>query len=254
MFLSKLTINVRSREFRRDYVDIHQMHRTIMSAFPAVQDDRPARQAHGVLWRLEPTRRGFELLVQSFTRPDWSTLAAGYLECSAQIREIDHVLKVIQPGRKLAFRLVANPTRAVSPGINGQHSKRFAHHRPEKQIEWLVRQGERHGFVLPLAKDGQPDVAPSPCPTLRGRKVPSDKAPERQQGPDEHESPHGQSASQQASQQPHTIVIEPVRYDGHLVITDPEAFQRALLTGIGRAKAYGCGLLSLAPARTVAVR
>jgi len=239
VFLSKLTINVRSREFRRDYVDIHQMHRTIMSAFPAVLDGRPARQAHGVLWRLEPTRRGFELLVQSCTRPDWSSFVNGYLERPAQVREIDHVLKVIRPGRKLAFRLVANPTQTINSGITGQRGKRFVHRRPDKQIEWLVRQGERHGFVLPLTRDGQPDVAPSPCPTLRGRKA-----------PDEHKLPHDQPASQQ----PHTIVIEPVRYDGHLVITDPEAFQRALLTGIGRAKAYGCGLLSLAPARTVAVR
>ncbi|ANN17253.1 type I-E CRISPR-associated protein Cas6/Cse3/CasE [Amycolatopsis orientalis] len=46
------------------------------------------------------------------------------------------------------------------------------------------------------------------------------------------------------------ITVEPVRYDGHLVITDPAAFSDALVTGIGRAKAYGCGLLSLAPART----
>jgi CRISPR system Cascade subunit CasE len=46
------------------------------------------------------------------------------------------------------------------------------------------------------------------------------------------------------------IVVEPVRYDGHLIITDPDAFTTAILNGIGRAKAYGCGLLSLAPMRT----
>jgi CRISPR system Cascade subunit CasE len=39
-----------------------------------------------------------------------------------------------------------------------------------------------------------------------------------------------------------------VRYDGTGLITDPEALTQALVAGIGRAKSYGAGLLSLAPA------
>ena len=39
------------------------------------------------------------------------------------------------------------------------------------------------------------------------------------------------------------------QYDGHARITDPDTTRRALLNGLGRAKAYGCGLLSLAPDR-----
>ncbi|MFF4509086.1 type I-E CRISPR-associated protein Cas6/Cse3/CasE [Streptomyces sp. NPDC001401] len=39
-----------------------------------------------------------------------------------------------------------------------------------------------------------------------------------------------------------------VRYDGTATITDPEILTHAVLTGIGRAKSYGAGLLSLAPA------
>lgn len=40
------------------------------------------------------------------------------------------------------------------------------------------------------------------------------------------------------------------QYDGHALIADPDLTRHALLHGIGRAKAYGCGLLSLAPTRT----
>lgn len=47
------------------------------------------------------------------------------------------------------------------------------------------------------------------------------------------------------------ITVEAVRFDGHLVVTDPVAFAEAVTAGIGRAKAYGCGLLSLAAARAV---
>jgi CRISPR system Cascade subunit CasE len=36
-------------------------------------------------------------------------------------------------------------------------------------------------------------------------------------------------------------------YDGILTVTDPALLRRALCHGVGRAKAYGCGLLTLAP-------
>ena len=37
--------------------------------------------------------------------------------------------------------------------------------------------------------------------------------------------------------------------EGAALVTDPDALRATLLTGIGRSKSYGCGLLSLAPAR-----
>ena len=48
----------------------------------------------------------------------------------------------------------------------------------------------------------------------------------------------------------HMITHAATRFDGVAVIRDPHALRMAVLNGIGRGKAYGCGLLSLAPART----
>lgn len=42
-----------------------------------------------------------------------------------------------------------------------------------------------------------------------------------------------------------TTPLWTVRYDGHATITDPAALRQAVITGIGRGKAYGCGLLSV---------
>ena len=39
---------------------------------------------------------------------------------------------------------------------------------------------------------------------------------------------------------------------GELEVTDPEAFNRLLATGIGRDKAYGYGMLLLRPPRPAA--
>jgi CRISPR system Cascade subunit CasE len=217
VFLTKLTIDVRSRTFRRDHGNIHDMHRTVMSAYPDMPEETPGRQAHGVLWRLDAARGGFVQYVQSHIEPDWTKLPAGHLAAPAEVRPLRPVLDAIATGRKLSFRLVANPTKC-----DPKTHKRIAHRQPEQQVEWLIRQGERHGFMIASAAGGVPDVAPLPIPSLVGRKDDRKK-----------------------------ITVQPVRFDGHLVVTDADAFTDALLNGIGRAKAYGCGLISLAPPRTL---
>ncbi|BFO16736.1 hypothetical protein SHKM778_31240 [Streptomyces sp. KM77-8] len=39
-----------------------------------------------------------------------------------------------------------------------------------------------------------------------------------------------------------------VRFDGTATVTEPDLLRAAVQSGIGRGKAYGCGLLSIAPA------
>ena len=43
-----------------------------------------------------------------------------------------------------------------------------------------------------------------------------------------------------------TITIVRVTYEGMLEVTGPDALRHALTSGIGHARAYGCGLLTLA--------
>jgi len=47
----------------------------------------------------------------------------------------------------------------------------------------------------------------------------------------------------------HILKIPCVRYDGFLQVSDPAAFEHGLQMGIGPAKGFGCGLLSLAAIR-----
>lgn len=226
MYLSKLVPDTTAHAFRRDFADIHQMHRTVMSAFPDESGDAPARQHHGVLWRLDSGRTGYLLYVQSRTKPSWDDLTSSYLTAPAQVRDLSPVVDALEPGRTLAFRLVANPTKRLAPTAPRQGQRRrdarFALHKPEDQIAWLLKQAHRYGFSIPTGAYNKPDLAPSPCPRLTGH---------------------------QTTDQRRTITVDPVRYDGHLTITDPTALAHALHAGIGPAKAYGCGLLTLAPPR-----
>ena len=49
------------------------------------------------------------------------------------------------------------------------------------------------------------------------------------------------------------ITVASVLFDGILEVVDATLFRQALQTGIGRAKSYGQGLLSLAPTRELDV-
>ncbi|QVQ51588.1 type I-E CRISPR-associated protein Cas6/Cse3/CasE [Spiractinospora alimapuensis] len=226
MFLSRLSLNVASAEFRRDFVDVQHMHRTVQSAFPELPSGSPARKEHGVLWRMEPAGSGYTVLVQSLSKPAWDELPQGYLSAPAEVRGMDAVLDAIAPGRRFAFRLVAVPLHSL-PGerdANGslKRGRKISLRNPDDQIAWIIRRGERHGFVIPAGAHGEPNVAPSPCPPARGRKS-------------------------EDSGKVNKITVSAVRFDGQLVVTDAEALTEAVRDGISSAKAYGCGLLSLYP-------
>ena len=86
--------------------------------------------------------------------------------------------------------------------------------REEDQCAWLDRKAEDSGFrVLSLLV-----------------------IPEGMVTPEKH--------SAEAS---HRMSVYSVRFDGLLMVTDSERFRDALAAGIGPAKAFGFGLLSVAP-------
>ena len=107
MYLSRLMLNLRSRQVRTDLADRYEMHRTLLNAFPESlpHDER-------VLYRieqgtLEPIIR---VLVQSQVEPDWDSvprLRNRYLLDDPEVRQID---VQVTNNERLRFRLQANPT------------------------------------------------------------------------------------------------------------------------------------------------
>ena len=45
------------------------------------------------------------------------------------------------------------------------------------------------------------------------------------------------------------VTLSTTMYDGALTVTDADRMRAALCQGIGRAKGFGCGLLTVAPVR-----
>ena len=169
------------------------------------------------LWRLEDTI----LLVQSQVRPDWGRLEPNYLLRPSESKAVD-VSAITTLERPLRFRLRANTNKAKSVPKEQRETrasgrpasgKRHGLYQPEEQLEWLKSRADANGFTI-----------------LDTMVAHSDRWQVRKEG-----------------QAPITLAV--AEFDGVLRITDPTLFQQSLEQGIGRGKALGLGLLSVAPAR-----
>jgi CRISPR system Cascade subunit CasE len=204
MYLTKLTLNLRSAQARRDLGDAYEMHRTLVRAFALDPQSGPPR----FLWRLEAATDSSQspvVLIQSQEAADWSVLdrLTNYLQHSAESKEME-LARLVRLDRRYRFRLLANPTVC-------RKGKRLALLLIEEQTAWIERQGDRHGFRVQSL-------------TIR---------------------PHDILNSSREGKAP--ICVQRVRFEGLLEVRRKEPFEQALVAGIGPAKAFGCGLLSVAP-------
>lgn len=220
LYLSRLVLDHTNRRARRDLSNVYDLHRTVMSAFP-----RPLPEGERVLFRLDDDPAGRPvLLVQSQSAPDWGGLPAGYLAAADLFDPVPNpAVKQVDleftPGQLLRFRLRANPT-VKQHRPDQKQGRRVAVAREEKQLEWLKRKADNGGFAVWPA-----DVRVSEP----GREF-------------------GRTRSDPQTGQAHQLELHVVQFDGYLQVTDPEGFAGTLRAGIGSAKGFGCGLLSLAPA------
>lgn len=143
MYLTRLRLDPRSVQARRDLAEPYEMHRTLVRAFVRNAEQVPPR----ILWRVEPTAVWSEpvVLVQAQVSADWSVLEGlpNYLKSNAETRDISPE-GWLQPERCYRFRLFANPTVTRDGKRQGLVSE-------EAQLAWLARQGERHGFAVEAA-------------------------------------------------------------------------------------------------------
>lgn len=238
MYLSRVTLNARSRDTRRWLSDRHQMHRVVMSGFPDLSDGTPRAQM-GILFRVEPMLEPpyIAVLVQSRIEPVWHIESDAIVAIDPPM-PLGPLLTSAEAGSRYRFRLRANPTRRVhkrallaadpnrsraAPEKTGAAGKRVELRREEDQLAWLAGRGDHSGFVLVTARllpaDREvPAVAAAPVEKLSGKNF------------------HGGQLS-----------FGTILFEGVLEVTEADRFREAIALGIGPAKAYGCGLLSIAP-------
>jgi CRISPR system Cascade subunit CasE len=221
-----------THQARRWLTDLYALHQLVMSGFP--DDCAPdARRRFAVLFRLEEDRR--QVLVQSAIEPRWLVSSLD-VEIDGP-KPLEPLLDRVKEGEIWRFRLRANPTRRVArtatfgpdpdrgrlrPERPESVGRRVAIRSDGERLEWLARVGRAKGFEL-VSSGG----AALGTLNVRVRNVGSlsIRAP-------------GRSAP---------ITIEVAEFEGFLRVRHRDLFTTALRDGIGPGKAFGCGLLSIAP-------
>jgi CRISPR system Cascade subunit CasE len=187
------------------------LHQAVYRAFPDKADDGTGR----VLYRIDRDHHSkvVSLLVQSEKMPDWAK--AGHLnECLLDAVESKPFALSVVEGQRLLFRLRANPS--VKKQAEGKRNGyRMGLRREEDQLKWLQHKAGESGFAVISCKT-------LPEGIIRDRREPSEKGNLRHYA---------------------------VRFDGMLKVLNTDTFTAALESGIGPAKGFGFGLLSVAPVR-----
>jgi CRISPR system Cascade subunit CasE len=229
VYLSRIQLNPRRREARWLLSSPQRLHAAVLASFPSPPTGERRGDAR-VLWRLDQDRERVLLYVVSPDQPDFAHLAeqAGWPTTErGDTRSYDSLLDRLATGQRWAFRLAANPTQYLRPADGGR-AKRVGHVTVGYQEMWLRDRCERYGFRI-AGEDGRDLV-------VTRRSVESFER--RETG----DPPTGRG------RRTRTVTLTTAQYDGRLEVVDPEALRSALTTGIGPAKAYGCGLLTLAAA------
>lgn len=236
IYLYRLILDPRNQAVRRDLADCQNLHRTVLSGFPqAASGAGGAREQFGVLHRVDTMRTGVELYVQSNVEPNWDHLPSGYLLTAAGAnpvcKRVDELYAGLSSTTRLRFRLSANPTKRLhaATGNDGWGAgKRVDLRREEDQLAWLEAKAHAGGFSLSHVQ-ANPHVA-------NVRQMPGGRVTGNRSRP-------GSSSTERAP-----LTFGSVLFEGELHVTDPLLFLSTLERGIGSGKAYGFGLLSIAPA------
>ena len=222
MFLTRFRLNPARRGARKLMASPHALHAAVRAGFP--NDADYAHGARRTLWRLDVQAQASAVLyVVSPGKPDFTHLVeqAGWPTTTeaCDTRDYSPLLDTLRAGQRWAFRLTANPVHNGRKPEGAKDTQRFGLLRESEQVDWLLNRGQRHGFQIALQRDGVPNLA------LNNRQTMSFR---RNSG---------------------SVTLVTATYDGVLEVTDADAFRATLTAGIGHAKAYGCGLLTLAPLR-----
>ncbi|MEY9212257.1 type I-E CRISPR-associated protein Cas6/Cse3/CasE [Thermobifida halotolerans] len=222
-WLTKIVPDLRHSQARTDLRTAGNLHRKLIRLSADLGEERVANpsQRSGLLFRVEETRAGLHLLVQSRSPLRLDRLGPGYHD--VQARDLDPFLARLEKGGHVRYRIVASPTKRL--GRSEQNTRRLglkeAPPKPKEYTrplrgaeadEWWHIRAAANGLELRSAYAHALDDARDPGTAHRSRRI-------------RHPA---------------------VRFEGSAVVTDVDAVRAAVLNGIGRGKSYGCGLLSLA--------
>lgn len=130
-----------------------------------------------------------------------------------QTKELGKFCGNLSEGTVLRYNLRAMPTRSIRAPKQGVRGRREFIHDERERISWMMRKGTLAGCRILSCSENEPTRSVLDRRLEKGGRFP----------------------------------MKTVCFRGKLQITDADAFRTALHQGIGRGKAFGCGLLFVVP-------
>lgn len=252
MYLTRFRLNAARTGARRLLSSRQVMHAAVMASFPnLLPTDMPTPDAPRVLWRLDHNAPGeVFLFLVSPDAPDLTHLVeqAGWPTAMVdgpgwQTRSYAPLLDRLEKEQRWGFRLTANPVHHIRR-TDDEPIKRTAHQTPHHQMGWLLdsKRQERGGFrILEKPKDKRL----LPGGTAHGG---SEHHGDRYElTVRDHRSHAFDKSRAVGARRGKPVSLVTATFEGRLEVIDPELMRRTLTQGLGKAKAYGCGLMTLAP-------
>lgn len=234
-WFAAMNINPQRRGGRKLISSPQAMHAAVMSAFePGSLDSVEGRP----LWRLDIDKPVYRLYIVSPLRPDLQHIIeqAGWQGQRWDTTPYSPFLDRLRQGQRWGFRFTANPTkRGPSHGGRGELQPQTT---VTQQTQWLLERSSKWGFTIPDIEI--PTIESSPAEGIEtggSRTCPDVKVTSREEKRFSRRGATDKKAS--------TVTIVQAQYEGTLEISDVDALRYSLTNGIGRGKAYGCGLLTL---------
>jgi len=211
MYLTRMQLDTTRRNTMKALTAPNLIHGAVESAFPGERKRN--------LWRIDYLNGKCYLLVLSQEIPDLSAVLQQFGAETAspawETKEYGPFLERIQAGSVWRFRLVANPTKSCARGDESEKRRGVVHAQitPRYQEDWLQSRADKHGFTLEQ---------------------------------DSFMVTHSKwYVFNKDGNQKNKVTLLAVAYEGILTVTVPELFRQTLVSGIGRGKAYGLGLMTI---------
>lgn len=252
MYFTRFPINMSRRDARSMLASPYRLHAAIAASFPSGSEQADISDGARILWRIDEFQNGMRFLyIVSPTEPSLVGLdeQIGWPDKPSQweTKSYDSFLEKIELGQKFSFRLVANP--AVSRSARGGksdiatkngRSKRISHLTILQQAAWLVGKDAYKGSGVEV-----PDLFAGQTSSRALRN--GFRVLEGDVGGPHMVVSHTRKQAFRQGRDGRKITLTTAQYDGMLEVVEPDALRTALTHGIGHAKGFGCGLLTIAP-------
>lgn len=209
MYISRVEVDTFNRRKTKDLMHLGAYHSWVEDSFP---DEKENKIRSRKLWRIDVLSKKMYLILVSENKPNLTLLEKYGVEGSAQTKDYDNFLSNIKNGDLMRFRVTLNPVISESQG-SGKRGKIKPCYDEKSQIKFLLDRSSINGFSVDID---------SLLLKEKGTSI---------------LKKHGFGQ----------INFLKIVFEGILTVEDEDVFRKLLVTGLGKHKAYGFGLMTVIP-------